>query len=102
MEQPERYEERWNWGLEGAERCEWPALPPEAMVSSGSVTTQWQRLASILPLENMAMSLVGQLLETMWMSRGYAELSLPLPLPCYHTLESWPHLSPATALWRVG
>lgn len=47
VEQPERYEEKWNWGLEGAERCEWPALPPEAMVSSGSVTTQWQRLASM-------------------------------------------------------
>lgn len=43
---------------------------------------------------------LGQLLGTMWTSRGCAELSLPLT--CYGALESWLPLSPATAVRRVG
>jgi hypothetical protein len=52
----EHYEERWNWRLEGAEGacCEWPVLPPGAMVMSEpelplrvmseSVAIPWQGL----------------------------------------------------------
>lgn len=42
----------------------------------------------------------GQLLGTTWMSRGYTELALPLI--GWSALESWPYLSPATALGKAG
>lgn len=36
----------------------------------------------------------------MLLSKGCAEMALLLT--CYDTLESWLHLSPATALWKAG